>query len=324
MPKNKPPKYARIGKYAAVYLDGKPNYLGLYNSPESKAAYARFEAEWWTKAQFTVEKRNTLTFQSSQEQRGTNATIHELAAAFLDHAKANVDPTTYSVFQTIVLDFLTKLYGNDTLVEDFKPSCLKLVRSEMIRSRRFCRNTLNRHIHRIVSVFAWGVEEELVPETTWRALKAVKSLPKGYPETFDHKEREDVPFDGIKQTLQFMPPTLRAMVQIQFLLGLRPSEVFNMRVGDLDVSRKNGLWYYMPGAYKTERFVGKMQFPMGKPAQVLIAPYLEGKSPDQAVFSPHTAMEERKAMKKSKGKTKPTPSRVARDKARAGKPKQHH
>ena len=49
MPKNKPPKYSRIGKYAVVYIPGtkKPHYLGLYNSPEAKAAYARFEAEWW-------------------------------------------------------------------------------------------------------------------------------------------------------------------------------------------------------------------------------------------------------------------------------------
>ena len=241
MPKNKPPKYSKLKQYAVIYLNGRAHYLGLYDSPESRAAYARFEAEWWENAHLAVENRRKPAPQPSREQRETNTTVWELAAAFLDHAKANTDPTTYCIFQTIVLDFLVKLYGDDFLVEDFKPSCLKLVRLEMVRSRRFCRNILNRHIRRITAIFGWGVEEELVPETTWRALKAVKPLPEGYPGTFDHKERGDVPFDDIKRTLQFMPPTLRAMVQIQFLLGLRPREVFDMRVGDIDMARENGL-----------------------------------------------------------------------------------
>ena len=60
-----------------------------------------------------------------------------------------------------------------------------------------------------------------------------------------------------------MPPTLRAMVQLQRLLGMRPNEIFKMRVGDIDTTRENGLWYYEPGAYKTARFVGKIVFPLG-------------------------------------------------------------
>jgi len=46
MPKsNKPPKYAKMKKYAVVYLHGKPRYLGLHGSPESKIAYSRIIAE---------------------------------------------------------------------------------------------------------------------------------------------------------------------------------------------------------------------------------------------------------------------------------------
>ena len=34
-----------MNKYAVVYFNGKPRYLGLYDSPESKVEYSRFVAE---------------------------------------------------------------------------------------------------------------------------------------------------------------------------------------------------------------------------------------------------------------------------------------
>ena len=110
------------------------------------------------------------------------------------------------------------------------------------------------------------------------------------------------------------------MVQLQRLLGMRPNEIFKMRVGDIDTTRANGLWYYMPGAYKTAKFVGKIVFPLGKPEQELIAPYLIDKTPNAAVFSPRTAQEERNAEKRANRKSKITPSQATRDKARAAKP----
>jgi integrase len=193
----------------------------------------------------------------------------------------------------------------------------------MIKSCRFCRRIINRYTFRIIFIFAWGVENEIVPETTWRALKAVKSLPKGYPGTFDHEEREPVPDEVISRTLPFMPPTLRAMIQLQRILGMRPNEIFKMRVGDIDTTRKNGLWYYVPGSYKTSKFVGKIVFPLGKPEQELIVPYLEDKNADNAVFSPRTAMAERNAERRANRKTKISPSQAARDKASATKPSRY-
>jgi integrase len=193
----------------------------------------------------------------------------------------------------------------------------------MVHSRRFCRRIVNRYTDRIVAIFGWGVENELVQDTTWRALKAVKSLPEGYPGTFDNEERQPVPDDVIRRTLPFMPPVLRAMVQIQYLTGSRPSEIFNMRVGEIDRSRGNGLWYYVPKHHKTKKFIGKKEIPLGKPEQELIAPYLEGKKPEAAVFSPRTAQEERNAERRAKRKTKISPSQAARNEKRAAKPSRY-
>jgi len=316
MPKltNRPPRYckqSKSSKYAVVYYRGKPHYLGLYGSPESQIAYQRFLEE--------IQANPGASLPSGEK----NITLSELSAAFLDHAEANFDATEYRHCRVIILDFLNELYGDGTLVDKFKPSCLKLVRKKMIQSRRFCRKIVNRYTFRIISIFAWGVENDLVQESVWLALKSVKSLPEGYPGTFDNAERQPVPDDVVKRTLPFMPPTLRAMVQLQRILGMRPNEIFKMRVGDIDTKRGNGLWYYVPSSYKTARFVGKIVFPLGKPEQELIAPYLEGKTPEQSVFSPRKAIAERNVEKRANRKTKLTPSQITREKSRASKPSRH-
>ena len=310
MPKqNKPHKYCKMGKYALVYHQGRKIYLGLYGTPESKAAYNRLLAE--------LQENPAAIPLSNGEKR---VTIRELAAGFLEYAENSVNSTDYTHYQTVILDFLVKLYGDNFSVDDFKPRCLKLVREEMVKSCRFCRNTVNKYTRFIVTAFAFGVEHDLVLETTWRALKVVKALPKGHEGTFDHDERESVPDDVVIRTLPYMPPTLRVMVQLQRILGMRPSEIIKMRVGDIDTTRGNGLWYYIPGSYKTARYVGKIVFPLGKPEQDLIAPYLIGKTSESAVFSPRTAQEERNAEKRENRKTKIPPSQVARSEERASKP----
>jgi hypothetical protein len=188
--KNRPPDYRQSGKYAVVYHNGKRIYLGLYGSPESKVAYARLVTE--------LQANPTAIPLSNGEKK---VAVGELAAAFLDHAKMTFAPIGYSFYRVVIIDFLDKLYGDGTVVDEFKPSCLKLIRESMIQSRRFCRRTVNKNTSAIVSIFAWGVEHDLVPETVWRALKVVKSLPKGYSGTFDHDEREPVPDDVIRRTL---------------------------------------------------------------------------------------------------------------------------
>jgi len=314
MPKlsNRLPKYCKLKEYAVVYLHGKIHYLGDYGSPESKTAYARLVAE---------NGANPACYLPKAEE---GVSIVELTVAFLDHVKITQGDSGYTPCHIIVRDFLLRLYGKDTPVDEFKPSCLKLVRSEMVQSRRFCRNTVNRNTQRIVSIFEWGVENEFVLETTWRALTAVKSLPEGAPGTFDHPEREDVPDSVIKATLHYMPPVLQAMVKVQRLTGMRPSEVFNMRVGEIDRHSDPDIWLYRLPHHKTEKKTKRKKVvPLGKPEQELIAPYLEGKRPEEAVFSPRTAMAERNVIKRANRKTKITPSQAARNVARAAQPPKH-
>jgi len=114
--KNRPPKYSKQGKYAVVHYNRRYYYLGRYGSPESKEAYSRFLAE--------IQASSVFSPPSGEK----SITVGELAASFLDHAKLTLDPANYSFYRIVVLDFLVKLYGTGTSVDEFKPSCLKKVR----------------------------------------------------------------------------------------------------------------------------------------------------------------------------------------------------
>ena len=312
MPKlsHRPPKYSKLKKYAVIYLNGKIHYLGPYGSEESKVAYARFIAE----------NRANPTFAPPKDESAV--TVSALAAAFLDHAQATLATQHYNHHRIVVADFLLKLYGDDTPADQFKPSCLKLVRQELILSQRYCRKMINSYIGRIVRIFNWGVEEEYVNPNIALALQAVRSLPEGYPDTYENEERQPVPDEVIKRTLPFMPPTVAALVQIQRLTGCRPSEIFNMRVGDIDKTSDPDLWLYHVAHHKTEKKVKRKKvIPLGKPEQAILAPFLIGKDADAAVFSPRQAVEERNAEKRADRKSKVTPSQAARDAARAAKPR---
>jgi integrase len=176
---------------------------------------------------------------------------------------------------------------------------------------------VNGYTARIIRIFTWGVEEEYVESNIIHALQAVKELRKGEQGTFDNAPREEVADAIIRRTLPFMSPTVAAMVQLQRLTGMRPSEIYRMTVGDIDKTRKTGLWHYEPVSHKTEEHIGKKVIPLGKPEQELIAPYLIGKKPTEAVFSPRTAIQEWNIERRANRKTKISPSQQERDKKRA-------
>ena len=145
MPKlNRPPKYCKDGRYAAVYLHGKTHYLGLHGSPVALTAYNRFCTE--------IQSNPTFVLRSSE----SGITVQELVAAFLDHAKATLKAPNYTHYRIVVVDFLLTLYGDGTPADAFKPSSLKLLREKMIQSGRFCRKQINEYTRRIIALFTWG------------------------------------------------------------------------------------------------------------------------------------------------------------------------
>jgi integrase len=235
--------------------------------------------------------------------------------------KTNFTPRYVYNHYRRAITFLAELYG-ETSVSEFSRKRLRIVRDKMVATGKMSRKHINQQCTRLVGIFLWGNEEEWVCDGTAGALKLFKHLKKNEPGTFDHPEREDVPLDVILRTLPFLPPTVRTMVMVQFLTGMRPSELCKMTVGSIDRSNRksNGLWYYNMGSHKTEQHIGKKSIPLSIAVQALIAPLLEGKKPESSVFSPKAAMAEHHAEMRANRKTRIPPSQQERDRLRAENP----
>jgi integrase len=310
MSKKKLPYNDRKG-YAYVYVNRKPTPLkapdgSRYRSgtPEALAAYHRF----------CVELQSNSTEYIAQTGR-SDVTVSELGAAFLEHLKERTHEINYITFRIIIDEFLLALYW-DTPVDAFSTTCLDLVRSAMKESGRFNRNVLNRHTRRIISIFKWGVWKELCKESTWRKLTVIPPYKKGEPGTFEGTKRKPVPDDVLLRTLPYLPPTVQSMVKVQRLTGARPGEICKLTVGAVDL--KEGT--ILLTEHKTKEHVGERIIALRPEAREILAPYLIGKKPDNAVFSPRQAMEERNAERKKNRKSKITPSQAERDRQREKNP----
>ena len=321
--KLKEPKLCEDRGRFFVWLNGKRHCFTADERKDAEVKRKQFLASVWLGNTVTTSKAgrsSPLTQESggsSQDSKTGDMFVSELADAFLEYHALRLGKTELQN-NKYAISYLIELFGS-LPVNEITPKKLRSVRDQMVQSGRLCRKTINSFVAKLVRIFVWGCEEEWVEANVAGALKMIKHLPQGELGTFDHPEREAVPEWVIAATLPFLPPVVSAMVQVQWLTGMRPSEVFKMRVGDIDRSRKNGLWYYVPGSYKTSRFVGKIVFPMGKPEQELIAPYLEGKESTDSVFSPKTAQWERVAEARANRKSKLTPSQRERDAKRAEK-----
>ncbi len=156
---------------ARVRIDGRDHYLGPYGSPESHSRYDVLIDEWLRRK--SVE-RATLT-------------IDELCLKFLDHANAyyvkNAKVTAEVACIRAALRPLVRRFGT-SFASEFGPLRLKEVRCDMIRAG-WKRSAINRQVQRIVRMFRWAVEEELLPETVHRALASVRGLSKGRTEAVE-------------------------------------------------------------------------------------------------------------------------------------------
>ena len=305
--KNQDPKNCRDRNQAFSWYNGKRIYHGAWGSPEAKKNYRRFVA--------ALDENPIL---SLQPDRKNGVLVSELTAGFLDFIESRMDKIHVQHF-TRAVGYLVDVYG-ELPVNEFSPKKLNTVRNQMIKTGTLCRGMVNDYTCRIVRIFSWGVEEELVKSDIVTALREVKSLRKGEPGTFDNPPRGEVSDNVVAATLPFLSPTVRAMVILQRLTGMRPSEIYRMTVGDIDRTRDMELWYYIPGKHKTEEYIGKKVIPLGKPEQELIAPYLVGKKSAAAIFSPRTAVAEWNAERRDNRKTKMSPSQQERNRQRAENP----
>jgi integrase len=281
---------------AVVTLSGRDVLLGVYGSGESRGKYNRVTAEWLANGrQLRVEP--------------AAVTISILLNAYWKHCDEYYPGDRgRGERQSIKLamGFLRRLYG-PTPAAQFGPLALKAVRQAMVDAG-WCRTYVNAQAGRVRRIYAWGVENEMVPATVHHALQAVAGLRLGKCAAREIEPVRPVPEAFVDATLDHVSPQVKAMIELQLLTGMRPGEVCSMRTGEIDTTGK--LWTYKPATHKTPHRGHERTIYLGPRAQAVLGPWLK---PDlQAfIFSPAEAEQARREKLHAERLEHGTPFRAA-------------
>jgi integrase len=284
-------------------------YLGPHNTPESRTEYARVIAE-------LAAAGPAPPSPSPSGPAPADLTVHELLAAFWRHAEqhyrgADGEPTSELTNYRILLRPVRELYGH-TRAAAFGPLALKAVRQRYVDAG-LCRPVVNRRVSKVRHVFRWAASEQLVPVAVYQALATVAGLQKGRTTAPDPDPVGPVAEADVRATLPFVGRTIRAMVDVQLLTGMRPGEVCRLRPCEIDTARP--VWVFRPSHHKTAHRGKTRVITIGPKAQAVLERFTPA-DPADYYFSPRRVVAALRAEKAANRKTPRYPSHMARNEAK--------
>ena len=273
---------------AFVKLDGRHVGLGKFGTEEAERNYRRIVSEW--KARGCHAPRQHVL-------------VKHVIAGYWKHAEVyyrkNGSPTSELSVLRLALRYLNELYGLEAAAE-FGPLKLKACREEMIDAG-LRRSTINGYVSRIKQAFRWATENELIPGGVHQALQAVVGLKRGRSRAKDSKPVPPVALSDVESAVEQLPRQVSVMVWLQWWTGMRPQEVVQMRMSDLD--RGGRVWLYRPRTHKCEHMDVDRVIAIGPKGQEILQPFLK-LDPEASLFSPKDAERDRRAEQRSRRKTK--------------------
>jgi len=244
-------------------------------------------------------------------------TVTQLANDYLDYARnyyvKDGAPTSHVAEVGCALQALRGMFASKPAA-DLIPPDLVALRNSLIHihkvddksgrlidtGRRRSVKTVNGRLEIVRDAYRWSVEHGKVPAEVWHGLKAVRRLLKGRSEAIDPEDIPPVERLTVDLTLPHCPPTLVAMIELQWLTGMRPGEVCIMRRFDLDMSKS--VWIYTPDRHKCEHLDIMRRIAIGPRSQKLLKPFFK-QHLMAYLFSPTQAQAERRAKRHAARKT---------------------
>lgn len=315
---HRPPKYClhKGTKQATVSLHGERVYLGPYGSPESHFKYQELLRKWHAErdkqqsagglVEVGAEKVTQVTAAAlrAKRQAGSPLTVNELVLVYRRHThqyyRKNGKITREATITDDVIRFLRKHHAT-TFLDDFGPVALDELRDGMITDLDWSRKHINKQVGRLIRMFKWAAEKELVEPAVPLALKALAGLKKGRTKARESEGVSCVDDSIVDATIPHLPDVIADMVRIQRLTGARPGEVCSLRPCDID--RTSDVWLYTPSEHKTEHHEKGRVIVIGPKAQEVLVPYLLRPS-EAFCFSPIDSEKKRRA-KAAEARTTP-------------------
>jgi integrase len=306
-----PPSYRRHSSGQACVTVRDPDgrrreiLLGPWESPESKAEYARILADLAANQERTRPKARGVAL--------ADITINEVLLAFWRHAEQHyrsTDGTPTGELDNLrdALRPLKALYGH-TPARDFDSAGLEAIQEELVRGGALCRTTINARVIRIRRVLRWAVRKRLVPVEVIQSLATVPGLQCGRTAAPESEGVLPVAVEHVNATLPFLPAPIRAMVELQRLSACRAGEVMVMRACDLNTT--GPIWTFTPHKHKNQYRGLDRVIHLGPQAQEIVKPFLTT-NPEAYLFSPRAYVKGLHRRRAEQRKTKRTPSELKR------------
>lgn len=132
-------------------------------------------------------------------------------------------------------------------VAEFGVMNLREYRDGLIE-RGMSRKTINQWVGWVRGMYRWAVGRGMPLEATWRALSAVEALRRGQRDVPEWKLRREVTVEEAALVKQHAGGVVGQMIAVQWLCGMRPSEVCAMRWSN--IRRGERFWYMHPPDHK--------------------------------------------------------------------------
>jgi len=293
MPKTNIPGYRhhKATGQAFVELGGRRFYLGKYGSKASREEYERKIAEYLANGR-----------KIAPTQTKTGITCRELAVHFLEWAEDYFMNQPKSFAHTNkAMEFLVKHFGGES-VNNFAPLSLVFIQKKLVE-HGYARPMVNRYVGVIKRAFKHGAKFGWVEPSTSYALQVVDNLKKGRTKAHEFRDIKPVDPDVFEKTLAELPKRIADMCRIQRNSTMRPQDICNLRICDID--RTGDVWLYRPPEHKTAYLGEVLTKYIGTKAQAILMSYLLEKedTPEAFLFSPADTVRDRNIEKRRNRKT---------------------
>jgi len=197
--------------------------------------------------------------------------------------------------------------------------------------RGWARATINLRVDIIRRCFRQGVRWEMVPASTYEALRSLPGLRRGEQGVPEGRSVNPVPEQHIEAVRPRLNAPVAALVNLQLYTAARPGELVIMRPIDLDTSGR--IWLYHPPQHKTSYRGEDRAILIGPRGQAELKPWLESQPATHGhLFQPAAAGPRartaaakdhydvaayRRAIARACDETWPPPERLQRQRVRA-------
>ncbi len=258
-------QHARGRAYATDPATGKQVWFGLYGTPEAKAAYDRWVVQ-------LVSRRADVA--SGTRPNHDGLLLSTLAADYLTFAgkyyvKRGKQTSEVLLIERAVREMIA-LYP-DMEASAFGPIELKAVREQFVAADWNLDST-NKQIAKLIRMFRWGVENELVRPDQLTALKAVKPLSPGRCSARVPKRIMPVPSEDVRKAAAVAFDPTKTMLLVHLATGMRTGELIDMNVRRIVVDALP--WVYVPETHKSEHRGTTRTIYLGPTARELLTPVL--------------------------------------------------